>query len=273
MKNTIRELWKQHIAWRPTFYKRFLKTRRYLRNYQDILQTLGKTLPTRFDFRAGYTFNVRDGDTGVQTFDEIFIHDYYRLPSGQAAATIVDLGANIGLFSLYAHMRMPHATVFALEADPATFQVLAENLLMNSLETSIRPFQLAISSQTGKARFFCTHTSGWSSLYNVRGAEHGEPAEVDAIRLSSFCGDHCIDVIDFLKIDIEGAEYEAILGDRHIFDIPIREIVLEVDRNPRDHRYAFPDLLQCLRDHYHSVTLAYPGSEDYPLVRCTEPKT
>lgn len=272
MRNIIRELWKQHIAWRPNYYKRFLKTRRYLRNYREVLQASETTMPTQFAFWAGYTLDLLDGETSLQTFDEIFVHDHYRLEIDHAAATVVDLGANIGLFSLYAHMRMPNATIYAVEADPTTFEVLAKNLTINSLTTSIHAIQLAISSQTGKVPFFCTQTSGWSSLYNLRGAEQGKAAQVDAMSLSSFCKDHHIDGIDFLKIDIEGAEYDAILGDRHIFDIPIREMVLEVDRNPRDRRYAFTDLLEWLRDYYHSVTLAYPGSRDYPLVHCAEPK-
>src|SRR5207245_7447466 len=115
MEDMLLELWKQHFAWRPSYYKRFLKTRRYLNNYRDIVPAAEQALPKHLDFRAGYTFTLIDADTGLQTFDEIFIHDHYKLPANHAAKTIIDLGANIGLFSLYAHLKMPNPIVFAIE--------------------------------------------------------------------------------------------------------------------------------------------------------------
>ena len=92
---------------------------------------------------------------------------------------------------------------------------------------------------------------------------------VDTINISTFCEKYKIKKIDFLKIDIEGAEYDVILGDPDLFNVPVREIVLEADRNPRDEKYKFHDLINYLKSHYYSVKV---GEGEYPLVHCRRQK-
>jgi FkbM family methyltransferase len=167
---------------------------------------------------------------------------------------------------------MPNAAIFAVEANPDTFQVLFKNVKLNALDRSIRPFNLAMSSRTGKQPFFCAETSGWSSLYDLRGAKDGRAVSVDTMNLSSFRKFHGIREIDYLKIDIEGAEYDVVLGDPEFFAAPIHHLVMELDREPRDRRYTFDELLNCLKRHYGSVSVTCPGWQEYPLVHCKKPR-
>src|SRR5262245_18002458 len=75
-------------------------------------------------FRDGPTFTIRDGAGAAHIFSEIFLRDQYPKALLKGAGTIIDVGANIGLFSYYARLHAPKARIIAIEADPDTFAVL-----------------------------------------------------------------------------------------------------------------------------------------------------
>src|SRR5262245_28331690 len=84
------------------------------------------------DVRAPYKARVylREVGSDVFTFQEIIKAEIYqpavvRLPSCQ---TIIDLGANIGLASLYLASRYPTSRVFAVEPNPSSYELLELNL-------------------------------------------------------------------------------------------------------------------------------------------------
>ncbi len=62
-------------------------------------------------------------------YREIITTDAYQLQQIDATKvrTVIDIGANVGLFSVRARMLFPHATVFAYEPSPSTFAMLKEN--------------------------------------------------------------------------------------------------------------------------------------------------
>ena len=224
----------------------------------------------KVDFKNGYTFKIRDFSTFKSSFKEIFVHEDYRLPYSKKTKIIVDVGANIGLFSIYSVIRQPQARIYALEADPLNFSILKENIESNSLKDRIQAFNFAVSSKIGETVFYQSEISGWSSLFKTRGSQDGKPVYIDTINISTFCKNHGIKKIDFLKVDIEGAEYDVFLGDRDIFNVSIREIIVEVDRNPRDEKYKFNDLVNYMKNFYYNVKII--GAGDYSLVHCYRQK-
>lgn len=252
-----------------TLYR--LRQWRERRRYQDILQNGDEvyrqkqiddaggdnSIINSLDFIDGPTFKISDGPGAAYIFHEIFLRDQYPKRLLRAAHTIVDVGSNIGLFSYYARLHAPHARILAFEADPTTFAIMDENLA----DQDIARFHRAVASQSGTIDFYSSPTSGWSSLYPVLGAANARRVVVKAEPLSQAL--HGIDKIDFLKIDVEGAEYDILLGDKALWDIPIRNLVVEVDRAPRDPRYTISALLDLLRKKFQSVSI---GSGDYPLI-------
>ena len=121
----------------------------------------------------------------------------------------VDLGANIGYFSAIAGALVgPAGRVFAFEPSPSCSGRLQQNL---------RPFQQATTytcaaSNTNGRRAFYLHASenGWGSLLVDR--DLTECIQVDTIRLDDWVQRAGIERLDFMKIDIEGSEYAALLG-------------------------------------------------------------
>jgi FkbM family methyltransferase len=268
--NPLRTLFRRHLSWRPAYYRRLWQARRYLKNYREIVRASPRRYPEAFHFRAGHSWRISDAVTELQVFEEVFGQEHYRLSPTGATATVIDIGANNGLFSLYAHLKLPAARIYAIEANPLTYQSLVGNIGANALQETVRPVNRAISATNGTVTFYCSSTSGWSSLFPTRGAEGGQAVSVQSMSLSSFCAAQGIGEVDVLKIDVEGAEYDIILGDPQFFSVPVRELYLEVDQHPRDTKYEFKALLDLLRRHYRSVTLRCPGFGDYPLIHCSE---
>lgn len=214
------------------------------------------------DFKSGPKFRIRDGAGAAHIFYEIFLQDQYPKALLRNARTVVDVGANIGLFSYYARLQAPKARILAIEADPDTFAVLDINLAHQNVERLHR----AAASEVGAIDFYSSEISGWSSRYAVLGAKDARKVSVPAEPLSATLGVLGVDRIDFLKIDVEGAEYDVLLGDRDLWSIPIRHLLVEVDRSPRDHRYSFEQLISHMKAKFQAVTV---GSGKYPLVACS----
>jgi FkbM family methyltransferase len=216
------------------------------------------------DFKNGPSFAVRDGASAAHTFAEIFLEDCYPRELLVGAETIIDVGANIGLFSYYARRQAPAARIFAFEADPATFKLLVENTRHLSVDCSHR----AVASCDDEIEFFSAPISAWSSMYAVLGAAGGERVKVRATRLSEFVRQREIRQIDVLKIDVEGAEYDILLGDTKLWKTSIKALLVEVDRQPRDTRYAYESLRRHLADRFARIESPNWRS-DYPLLICS----
>jgi FkbM family methyltransferase len=240
---------------------------RFLRNGCAVFRTVhGSNGGIRsLDFWDGTRLQVRDSAAAAHIFAEIFLGRCYDFPEVRTAHQIVDVGANIGLFSYFARRKNPNAKIIAIEADPHTMKVLRTNVEGKRIEA----LHYAASDRSGIVKFYSSSVSGWSSLYGVRGAIGGEQVHVPTIRLSNLLRDRGIEHIGVLKIDVEGAEYSILLGDRGLLEIPIDALLVEVDRNPRDTRYSYDQLYNLLQHSFRHVMVVNSGS-DYPLIYATQ---
>lgn len=264
-------LWTQHIAWRFSRYRVLFAYWRYLKNYKEAFELREKKLPVKLQFRCGLVLDFSNAASSLHIFDEIFVNEVYKLRKSLQAKTIVDVGANVGLFSIYALLKTPKAKIYAIEADPVVFQELSKNFQANKLTNKIQIFNLAMTSTPGKIILYRAAHSGWSSLFDDLGAKAGLRVEVDATNLSLFCKKYNLEKIDYLKVDIEGAEYDFILGDRDFFHNGVERMTVEVDKQPRDKRYSFDDLINKIKENYATVQTSLV-SDLYPLLYCSEKK-
>ena len=108
---------------------------------------------TRLDLRGGPTIYARPKEDNVyRLFWEIMVERsyttrdfYWPMPDH----TIVDIGANIGVFALECQRIAPGVRIHAVEPSPGTFAQLQQNLLYNRLDASITPYRLAVSDHHG----------------------------------------------------------------------------------------------------------------------------
>ncbi len=133
---------------------------------------------------------------------------------------VVDGGAYHGTFTvLAARMVGPEGKVIAFEPDGRNRERLRENINLNGLDNVIVVPKGLWSSDRRMA--FCEYGEDFSALSyddlqcNVN-REHEANGEVDVVALDSELGRLGIDRLDFLKMDIEGSEIEAVKGARNI---------------------------------------------------------
>jgi FkbM family methyltransferase len=221
---------------------------------------------TELAFRNGPRFSIRDALSAAHTFREIFLNGDYDVPHLSGASNVVDLGANIGLFSYFASLKAPNASIHSFEADPDTFVVLEKNLASVG-RGRFFPLNLAAGSESGTIDFYSSTVSGWSSRYPVLGAQEGRHIKVPSVRLSDYLREKEISVVDLLKVDVEGAEYDILLGDSNLWKLNIRSLVAELDKNPRtQERGTFAQMLDFLRSKFTSVRELKGG--EYPVYYC-----
>ena len=223
---------------------------------------------TSYQFRNGYNLSYVEQSSADHIFSEIFIGDCYPLAeNNKDKKIIVDIGANIGLFTFYAKIKFPNSKIFSVEANPDNFKILEKNINENKLRDCVRVFNNVCSSFIGKQPFYLSTNPGWSSSYNKRGAENGQMIYLEPLSLSKLFQLNNINRVDVLKIDIEGAEYDILLNDDFLDNYPIKELFVEVDQNPRDKKYIFSQLTNLLEKHFESIRITNIESE-YPLIHC-----
>ena len=164
-------------------------------------------------------------------------------------------------------MKFPKSKIISIEADPNNFKILEKNVNQNNLNNCVRIFNNVISSSKGKQPFYLSTNPGWSSSYNKRGAENGKLIYLEPLSLSKLFQLNNINRVDVLKIDIEGAEYDILLNDDFLDNYPIKELFVEVDKNPRDKNYTFSQLTNLLEKYFVSICITNIESE-YPLIHC-----
>jgi FkbM family methyltransferase len=181
-------------------------------------------------------------------YNEVFVKKEY-LRNGlslEGTSCILDVGANIGMFVLFAKMQNPGAVVHAFEPIPETFEVLKRNVELHRL-AGVRIHNCAVGSKNAPRRTFAFYP-------NMAGNSTASPDlkkyEVDFIRnqlgkeladylfrseerhatvrtLSDFLDGEGIKAVDFLKIDVEGDELAVLRGITRKHFARIREIALE----------------------------------------------
>ncbi len=128
---------------------------------------------------------------------------------------VIDIGAGIGDFSIYAAYGRPNTWVYAFEPFPDSYTFLKKNLALNDI-VNVEAFQEAVWSKAGE---LVLDVSGEEPL-QVASREEEERAiedtnntvEVPAVALSTVLKRHGLERVDLLKLDCEGAEYEILMA-------------------------------------------------------------
>jgi FkbM family methyltransferase len=146
------------------------------------------------------------------------------------ARSIVDVGANTGIYSLVAKTVNPDAVVTAFEPVERIYQKLVDNARLNRFD--LRSHQLALSDRTGEAFYFDTMTEhAYSVTVNRNLLEPGMAGEkraLQTITLDDFIRQHGVDRIDLIKIDVETHEPEVLDGFRTHLDTFHPDMLIEV---------------------------------------------
>lgn len=133
--------------------------------------------------------------------------------------TMLDIGANIGWYSLLVDSINKSSSIHAFEPIPNTFKRLSDNCSINQANT-ITCHNFGFSSEPGSFPFyFYPEGSGNASIRNLAGREDAQVIECELKTL----GDFCLDLpssssIDFIKCDVEGNELFVFQGSSSVLE-------------------------------------------------------
>ncbi len=200
--------------------------------HEYLLHKTGIRKRDRFIFRLAHGVEADVPRAALFTFKELFFtDDYFRgLPRDRfdgKPLTVMDIGANVGYFSLYVFARFPGSRVIAFEPIDNNFRLLEANRDRNpSLDWTL--VQQAVYSNTGPLVLTLApedeYTADATVFDNARGDKE---VTVDAVSLADALEAHIAGAVDYLKLDIEGAEYDVLYSCPSELFERVRTLVIE----------------------------------------------
>lgn len=203
------------IKWYPHWYRVFGSR-------------LAKKPLKRVRLSNGLTIVSGENNLIPDLVDEIFIREVYN-PGGMGIKkgdTVVDLGANIGLFSLYATLKGAKK-IYAIEPLESNIKAIGKNFEINSYKkpTIIKK---ALTDKKGETNLYIDNLHSESSTVNkAKKKGSSKKIRVQTDTLENLMEEHSIDKIDFLKIDCEGAEGKIVGTLNEKLSVKIKNISIE----------------------------------------------
>ncbi|CCT76005.1 uncharacterized protein FFUJ_12063 [Fusarium fujikuroi IMI 58289] len=196
----------------------------------------------------GISFYHQGEEEARWIFDEIFTQRCYDTVKLSGKPVIIDAGANIGLYTLFAKKNYPDAQVLAFEPARESGSIFNHNMSLHKLSgVELHECALGSKNETKMLTFF-PNTSAFSTICSDGGKElldliadkvsneiadrmreNAREAPVPVRRLSEFLRDRGdITKVDLLKIDIEGGELNVIKGLDEDHLLSVKNIVMEL---------------------------------------------
>ena len=159
-----------------------------------------------------FTITYNNLESAEQTITEIFNDLPYQFTAINNPPFIIDAGSNIGIATLFFKENYPNAKILCFEPDPNAFQLLKTNITHNKI-TNTHLINAALSKEEGEINFFGqifvdSPDARGNSILDSWGSQRtiSNTTQVTSVKLSSYINS----TVDFLKLDIEGAEQHVL---------------------------------------------------------------
>src|SRR5918998_2965739 len=155
--------------------------------------------------------------------------------------TVIDIGAHIGRYTITSSKQVGSTgKVVAIEADPENFELLKRNIALNNL-TNVLPLNYAAFSTRTRIKLYEQSASAkYNSVMLTRAAKTKNYVEVKANTFASILKQNGINQVNWLKIDVEGAEFEVLKGSTETLSWENISLLVEI------HNIEDPN-------HYHNI--------------------
>jgi len=175
----------------------------------------------------------------------------------------IDVGANIGYYSLLAASVIKKGKIFAFEVEKRALNNFYENINLNKLEDKIEVIEKLVSDKDGYERFIVSTESEVSRI--VGGSQKSKDfLRFPCIKLDSFAKEENISFIDFLKVDVEGAEYKVLKGAEELLrGKRIKYLLFEVNKNIKDYDGSKKDVFEMLSDFGYKIYKFVDGGDNF----------
>jgi FkbM family methyltransferase len=176
------------------------------KEYQQIkkLSKLPRYTAGRFQ-KGNEIYKFPDAASFVFMFNELFITEIYKFKTGKKSPFIIDCGANIGLSVIYAKKKFPDARIIAFEPERTIFKYLKENISQYKWN-KVDLIEKAVWKEKALINFI-NEGADANRISSINSEEASRQSySVEAVTLSNYITEE----VDFLKLDIEGAELEVL---------------------------------------------------------------
>ena len=180
--------------------------------------------------------------------EEIFQEEVYRFSTKRANPRIIDGGANIGLSVIYFKKNFPNSRITAFEADPKIALVCKENLSSHGIH-DVEVHSKALWSKEAELSFHQEGADGGKLA--TSGENH---TKIPAVPLAQYIDEP----VDFLKLDIEGAEWEVLNSCRKELH-SVDKLFVEY-HSCANQPQILPELLELLRSSGFRVFITSPST-------------
>lgn len=191
--------------------------------------------------KNGLKVSVNKSAGDLTTLFEIFVNDDYDFKGNQDETfNILDIGANVGYFSLYITKRFPNAKIYSFEPFPDTYNRLSDNVNRNKAG-NITPYKLAVSDFTGTSDFYSFDWAGCNTLIDGKFDEGlYKVTKVECIPFDDILKTTGVTQFEFGKIDCEGSEYKIFINSKDEIIRSVKNYIIEVHD---DKQFSRQDLI------------------------------
>ena len=152
-----------------------------------------------------------------------------------------DIGANIGLYSIYNSLKYPKSTTIAFEPSSSNLRVLTRNIYINNLEKNIK---VVPNPLTNKKNIFQEMNEGrfveggalnsFGEKFDFEGKEFKATMKYNLLgtTINYFLENSILDIPDYIKIDVDGIEHLILEGgDKFLNDKKVKSLSIEINEN------------------------------------------
>jgi len=152
-----------------------------------------------------------------------------------AGAVLWDIGANIGLYSIYAAKKR-QCKIYSFEPSIFNLELLARNIWLNELTNTICIVPIALSDKMGKSQMYMTSTQ-WSGALSTFGETYGWDGkainevfkfQTIGMRMTDALQLLCIPQPDYIKMDVDGIEHLILKGGRDVLT-SVKGVLIEIN--------------------------------------------
>lgn len=199
-------------------------------------------------------FLVPDIASFLSTYEELFVNKIYKFNTEEKEPIIIDIGSNTGLSILYFKNLYPNAKIVAYEADNRIFTYLKKNV--GELD-NVELINMAVWDKNTILQFDSEGADGG------RITDEGTHKKIEVVAVDAKTILDKYDRIDFLKIDIEGAERIVL---PRISDLLYKVNTLFIEyHSERDKAQCLPEILQIIKQSGFRIKIQDIATVDSPF--------
>ena len=209
------------------------KSQKFVNLYEEMLSKIGKGIRSEYVEIEGQRLFLDKEDSlmlSIKNNDHEKLETEYLKYIIQEGDTVIDLGANIGYYTLiFAKLVGESGHVFAFEPEPSNFELLSKNIKENKHENTTL-IQKAVSNKNGKINLYVSKRN-FASHRIFDAGDKRESIEIDVITLDEYFK-QIKNTIKFIKMDVEGAEGATLLGASKIIENS-KDIIIMMEYFPK----------------------------------------